>query len=178
MPRSMSRSTRMARSRGPRAQTQWNSGLASPFGGQFVLVPAASRVAGTFKPAQMGQTESPTIIRTLGSWYARPDDTVNSRALPYAFGLTIISDEAAGIGPIAIASPADGDGDWLFFRQWYTPANGFANDWTAINPMQIDSKAQRKVIGQNKTLAMVISNRDTADDLRFFFQTRILFRLA
>ena len=97
--------------------------------------------------------------------------------IPIAFGLTLISDQAASIGATAIQSPMFTDADWFAYQQTYLPPFGFSNEYRETLKT-VDSKAKRKVHGETKTLAFVISNSSFADSLEFTLQSKILYMLA
>ena len=171
------RSSRSMRFHGPRRQTSWSQLLETPFA-LSVSVPAFSRVAFGVQPAEMGQAESSTIVRSHLALHARPFPSLETEELPWACGLIIVSEEAFQAGAVAIPSPAlsQSDADWLMFQQGYTSPFGFSNEYKNTN-YNFDSKAMRKVHGENKRLCFVFSNRgDVQMDMAF--QSRILFKLA
>jgi len=131
----------------------------------------------TAKPPELGDSESSTIVRTHLAVQVTPDLTISGLGLAFAFGMTLVSDQAAAVGATAIASPATDDADWFVFYQGFTQPYGFANEYGSQTVHRVDSKAMRRALGENKTLAFVISNKTTTA-LEFFVQTRILYKLA
>ena len=112
--------------RSARRRTTWSNNLATPFFAE-ITVPLLSRIVVTAKPTELDEAEASTIVRTHLSLSVRPTDTIQSVAEPWAFGLTLISDQAAAVGATAVASPSLDDADWFMFGHGFTTPNGQVN---------------------------------------------------
>ena len=142
-----------------------------------LTIPASSRLALITKPSEMGQSESSTIVRSFLNLGVKAESSVNTAFRAFSCGLVVVSDNAASVGVTALPSPALDDADWLLFYQGHVPPYGGVDDCRDC-VHHIDSKAMRKVHGEGKSLAFVISNLSTIVSLEYSLTSRILFKLA
>ena len=170
------RSKYSARSRSPRRSTTWMQALVTPFLSP-IIVPAFSLAAVGIKPAEMQDAEASTIVRSYVTTKVQTVPTVDLIGRAFAFGLTIVSDEAFAAGTVALANPLNSnDADWLLYYQGFTQPFGFSEEHQD-SVYKVDSKAMRKIQGENKTLVLCFANGGSVG-LEWIFQSRILFKLS
>jgi len=145
MPRSRGTFTHQRSS--TRRQTSW-------FGGPFGTVSFSANGAAVFGTAQQAAGEGLTIIRTRGELlvYLTGGTLSALEGFRWALGIGVVTENAAGIGVIAIPSPLTDvvwDG-WMVYETGHckTPrdmsaAEGAASPMTMAR-IPIDSKAMRK----------------------------------
>ncbi len=148
--------TRFAgRTQGRTPNRTWNS---------FTMV-ASVAVAATTKvliatgvPANAGIDL--TVLRTRGIMMAIPSAPSADRFLTGAFGIMLVTDEAAAAGVASVPGPAtDADNDGWFVHEWLMSRVEFS-DATGLLDYAIqryDSKAKR-IFEQGQTLVAVVEN--------------------
>jgi len=161
--------------RGPRRATDWSASLVQD---SQVTVPASSAVLlETFVPIVGGET----IIRTRGLFTIASDQSVGTEIQFGAFGICVVTQQAAGIGITAIPHPSTDAawGGWFvhgFFAEEFRflSAIGFQPHNAAQFP--IDSKAMRKV-DEDERVVVVIENTGATTGLlvsdSFRFLTKV-----
>ncbi len=158
--------------RGPRRGTDW---AASAVQAAFITVPAASAVIlETFTPFEEGET----IVRVRGflSWVS---DQVSADEEQFgAFGMGIVSEQAATVGVTAVPHPATDAawGGWLyhtFFSSKFEFGTAVGVNPNVAHGMVIDSKAMRKM-GGNERLVSVVENTHPTHGFRFANSERLL----
>ena len=124
--------------------------------GNTVIVANATTLLGILNAAALALRPF-TVLRTrLLIKYELDQQAVNEDSWG-AFGLIVVSEEAAAIGATAVPGPVSSpDGDWgvyqpTAFQFHFADASGI---WTSQDTYDVDSKAMRKV-GANKTLAFM-----------------------
>ena len=143
-------------SRGPRRATDWS---ASAFGGIVVVANGTAVLLETFAPIVGGET----VIRTRGNFSIASDQDIATELQIGAFGICVVTQQAAGIGITAIPHPvADAAwGGWLYHRYFafqfdFGTGVGFISDMA--HQIEIDSKAMRKVDEDDRLVTLVENN--------------------
>jgi len=158
VPRVRGFTPRVARS-GARRKTQWSQ-LADQ---GFVSLAAA----GSTLVSSIAFTQPGTIVRARGRLGIRANVFTADANPVGAFGVGVVSEEAAAIGITAIPLPfSDADwGGWMVWQSWCeafqtegaSPATQFLASWS----FDIDSKAMRKV-EPNTRLVFVAESQSEA----------------
>ena len=142
--------------RGPRRATDWSASLPEVSG--TTVAGSTATLLQSFTPIVGGET----LIRTRGLVTIRSDQFAASENMIGAFGMCIVTDQAASIGITAIPHPAT-DAAWggwfvhFFYSQQMRFGTGVGFDPNAVVQYPIDSKAMRKV-DEDETLAVVVEN--------------------
>jgi len=143
--------------RGPRRPTDWSASVAQA---SYVALAAASAIISeVFVPIVGGET----LIRTRGLFSYASDQEVANETQAGAFGIGVVSEQAATVGITAVPHPFTDAawGGWLYhtyfasrFRFVSAVGVSFAD---GVTTQVIDSKAMRK-IGENERLVVVVEN--------------------
>ena len=162
-------------SRGPRRQVTW----ISPADQGYLAVGANAKVLmASFDPVATGM-EKPTIIRNRGELSVRPTSFASDAGIVGAYGMAIVSDQAAAIGITAIPGPfteAEWDG-WLVWHSFsmFLEFGDATGRFMADRAIIVDSKGMRK-ISDNETLVVVAESQSGAFSISAPIRT--LFKLA
>jgi len=139
----------------------------------------ASVIISSFDPSAAGLLGA-TLVRSRGIATVRPQSFAADSTVAGAFGICVVSDDAFIAGTAAIPRPFDDAdwGGWLVWRSFddvweFGDATGIPNR-QAIQ-MEIDSKAMRKV-GGNETVVTMCESQTGALNCAAF--VRKLFLLA
>ena len=168
------RRTRMARTSGPRRQTEW---LSLEFQTSGSNLAASSKVL----VAQMDAVEQAklpfTITRTVGLISVWSDQIAATESNPGAFGGTIVSDRATVVGITAIPDPVtEHNADFWFLYEPFQCVGGPDGDQRQINfQMKFDSRAQRKV-QEGDDIVFVLANGGSTGII-YLINLRMLIKL-
>ena len=157
------------RSSGARRLTQW----IGPADQGYVSVASGGKTIVGTGPF----TEAATIIRTRGQVSIQPGSFAADLNVIGAFGVGIVSDEAAAIGVTAVPGPFD-SADWTGWYVWRSfslhldvqSAVGF--DVQSMINMEVDSKAMRKIY-PNETFVLVAESQAGAFDISMPLRTLV-----
>jgi len=138
-----------------RRETLWFGGIefsqALATAGTAVLVSTLNAAALALRPF--------TVIRTRGMLHIDTDNAAAAEHYSAAFGMAVVSDQAAAIGVTAVPTPVTDSGSNLWFvYDWLFGSHNSRTDvgqGTAGFVKEIDSKAMRKV-ESGSDLAVVI----------------------
>ncbi len=139
--------------RGPRKATDWSA--SSILTGVLSVAGSSAVLDEVFTPIVGGET----IIRTRGMMGWNTDQEITDELQLGAFGLAIVSEQAATVGITAIPHPST-DAAWggWFYHQFimskFTFISGVGVEPNVMQRMVVDSKAMRKV-GENERLVSV-----------------------
>ncbi len=89
-----------------------------------------------------------TLLRAVGSWLVRSDQSAATEIFQGNVGACVVSDQAVAIGVTAVPTPAtDLASDlWFFHRMWPGSVDLIGTSWSATHdPQPYESKAMRKV---------------------------------
>ena len=169
-------------SRAPRRQTQWG-GTTSGQTSETALAAATSVLFSRFTAATLEVFPGTplTVVRNRGLFSVRSDQIVQTEMGHGAFGMAVVSEDAAAAGIASVPTPitnSDWDG-WMVWQPFafglvFSSAVGFDN-----NPYQrydYDSKAMRK-LNDNESLIFVVENQDAGSGALFNWVSRSLFKL-
>jgi len=134
-----------------RRETEWigGSGVFTTMGSaQAVLVTSLSAAALALRPF--------TIVRTRGWLLVRSDQQGAVENFDAAYGIAVVSDQAAAVGVTAVPTPTTDDSSdlWLYYQRVMGTLIVTAGSNVVI---QVDSKAMRKVNG-DQDIVDVIEN--------------------
>ncbi len=172
----------MARRRPMRfPQTARKTTWIGPADGAFADVASnAGLLVQIFDPQGSGMM-APTVVRTRGEVAIRPSDgVIVDLEVVGAFGLCVVSDQAAAAGIASIPVPftdAQWDG-WFVWRSFHyvqEAAGTVANLVQNFRTLEVDSKAMRKV-NTNETVCMVAESQSGA--FQISMPLRTLFKLS
>ncbi len=163
--------------RGQKRATEW---IASADQGGFTVAANTSVILQSFTP-----TEQQTLIRTRGLLYVQPSIYTASIEVQGAFGICIVSAQAAAAGAASVPGPwtnASWDG-WLVWQPFAFRVDlgaGQAAGVTMVGRVAgqdyvIDSKAMRKV-ELNEVVMLMCENQGGATIV--FTPLRLLFKLV
>ena len=118
-----------------------------------------------------------TILRTRGEFLVSTDQSAATEHIFGAWGLAVVSEEAAAIGITAVPTPiTDQDSDLWFAWVPFHAGLRFGTNVAFQNVIErytIDSKAMRKLSG-NQRIVEVIENNASAQGLVFHICFRLL----
>ncbi len=159
----------------PKRLTEWVRTDASAGGTDYASLAGGAAIIDQTLPG----VESETIIRCRGSLNVVSDQAAATEVAFGAYGLCVVSNQAAAIGVTAIPTPyTDADSDlWFVHGYWYAPvrfnsAVGFQN---ISQTERFDSKAMRR-ISADETMVMVVENGHATDGVRFSLNVAILIK--
>ncbi len=167
---------RVVRGKGPRRKTQW----VGPADQANVTVAAGgASILNSFDPQAQG-LQSPTIVRTRGSFSFQPAAFSADVAIHGAYGIGVVSDQSFNAGVASMPEPfSDADWDGWFVWRSFTMAFEFQDATGTQFPVnimyEIDSKAMRKV-GPNETVVAIAESQSGAFNCAD--HTRLLFKLS
>ncbi len=117
--------------RGTRRNTDWARGVFAP-----TLAAGVKFLIGSFTLANPGIAE--TVRRTIISWSATP----SGFALPLAFGMIVVTDQALSTGITALPGPVTdaSDDGWFIWQSVMMGGAGLPR-----NTREIDSRAMRRI---------------------------------
>ena len=139
----------MARSRGRRADYQWQGN---------VLQLAGVGAAGSFTGIQVNNTAGATIVRCRGEILCGLDVGAAGDGAVVGHGLMVMDDDQLAVGLTGMPDPeADLDADWIWhgFSPLRSESGTQGQDHGDQHRLTIDSKAMRR-IKQNDNLVYVI----------------------
>ena len=122
-----------------------------------------------------------TIVRTRGMFSVGSDQS-SATEFPFgAFGMALVSSEAAVAGAASIPSPyTDGDWDGWFVHGYFHSGTQVASvasiSTTSLDHFAFDSKAMRK-LQDNTSVVFLVENASATDGLVFLVDFRQLFKL-
>ncbi len=169
-----------ARRAGTRRKTLWGGTTGAT--AVTTLAGGTALLFSSFTAAQLAVIGVPlTIIRNRGLFSVKPNQFVASEEPFGAFGMAIVSEQAAAAGIASVPTPfADSAWDgwmvWQPFATAITFGTGVGFDEAAFTHFPYDSKAMRKV-EDNERLIFVVENASAAGELKFLWISRTLFKL-
>ena len=130
-------------SRPQRRAVSWSFGPAG-------AISSTASSAAVFPLSAQALIDDLTVVRMRGSLTFITSLPSSSAFMTYAFGLCIVSENAAGIGVTAIPQPLDDIGwdGWFYHRQGIAGADGQSSGSAGAataSGFQFDSKAMRKM---------------------------------
>lgn len=143
--------------RGPRRPTDWSASIALT--SYTALAAASAVISEVFVPIVGGET----LIRTRGLFSFATDQEAANETQVGAFGIGIVSEQAATVGATAVPHPFTDAawGGWLYhtyFASRFRFVSGVGVSFAdGVTTQVIDSKAMRK-IGENERLIVVVEN--------------------
>ena len=164
--------------RGPRRVTEW-------VGGENVLS-APTGLSENSTTIHMVQTAPPvgTIIRCRGYFKGFTDQNTDTQTPFGAIGIAVVTANAFAAGVAAIPAPYSDSGSekWLYHAYWGSHiqrAGAASGDGVTLQiaDIEIDSKAMRKVTGDD-VIVFMVENQSALDAMLYLFNVRMLFKLA
>jgi len=122
-----------------------------------------------------------TVTRIRGELALTPQSDVDDTYQWFA-GITVVNKQAAGVGVTALPDPETENADWLWFDgghifpAFYADSAGVERVLALPRYISIDSKSQRKMHEENKSLQLIIKNDAASSPLEFMFVTRTLLK--
>ena len=158
-------------SRGVRRKVDWSA--STPQASLNAVAAGSAALLQTFVAIVGGET----VIRTRGSVGWQSDQAVADEVQLGAFGICVVSEQAATIGITAVPHPATDAawGGWLwhsYFQSKLEFLSAVGLEPNFMHTMVVDSKAMRKVL-DDEILCVVVENShatfgiDVADSFRF-----------
>jgi len=138
-----------------RRETAWLGGL------EFVQVLASPGTAALIGVLDAGAlAERPfTVMRTRGQIFGRSDQEAASQNWGVAFGMAVVTEQAAAIGVTAVPTPVtDDDSDAWFTYEWILGTLGFVTGTGVFEEgrmIPIDSRGARKVEDSDQLIVVV-----------------------
>jgi len=130
---------------------------------------------------QTSADDPETVVRTRGLFTVMSDQAGSTERPFGAFGIAVVSVQAATVGITALPLPyANADSDlWFVHGYWAatiqaSTAVAFAN---TSRDYMIDSKAMRKV-SPDERVVVVIENGDATGGIRYNWNIRLLGKVA
>jgi len=167
------------RTRSVRRATTWFGGPEGPSGS------ISSTSSNLFPIGITALDPGVTAIRFHGSLLLGLVTAVASGGFDWAFGIAIVSENAAGVGITAIPTPiADEDWDgWMVHRTGSLIAISSAvpSEWVSVNVserVELDSKAMRKFKQTDVMVAVLDVEESGTAAMRAFLRSRILVKIA
>ena len=162
-----------------RRVTDWGFSLSAA---AYVNIPAATAVLVSSIPGSvLGPLTPLTIVRTRGQLSVVPDQSQATEEQLGAMGITVISDRAraAGIGSIPRPGTETLWDGW--FVHQFIAGKIFANTSVGFDSQGairyiIDSKAMRKIDGDESAIAFVVENQHSTHAFDFALQVRMLIK--
>jgi len=160
--------------RGPRRAVDWSaSAIISTV---TSLAGSSAALSQVFTPIVGGET----LIRTRGLFSYASDQLAATENIVGAFGISVVSEQAATVGITAVPHPATDAawGGWLYHtyfaaRFGFLSSIGFEHD--VLNHIVIDSKAMRKV-DEDDRLVIVVENTSSTGMI-FMDNVRLLSKI-
>ncbi len=161
----------------PRRETLWAGG---PDETSVTAVAASGTDLQSLSNAALLALRPFTLVRVRGILYIRSDQTANTETPFGAFGICIVTDQAAAIGITAIPTPITDQSSDI----WHTYQFGVAGLQVSSavgliaegRHFEFDSKAMRKV-EDGFTIASVFENGSSSDGLSYVAIFRMLLKL-
>ena len=161
---------------GSRRAVSWSAG---PRGDQAV----SANGAVLFPTTVEANIDDLTIVRTRGQLLVvmREGSSVNA-VMNYAFGMCVVSQNAAGIGITAVPTPFTD----IAWDGWFLHTQGVVHKMVAadtgspdsIDRVNIDSKAMRKIHATDTIIAVIEFHGEQATaDVQAFLESRIFSKL-
>jgi len=172
MPRQFSRSVTF-RGRVARRATEWlgreeTAVVTLPFG-SVIFDSSLSTAEKAKRPF--------TIVRTRGSLFVGSDQAAAQEHLFGSMGMSVVSEQAAGIGVTALPLPGtDVQSDLFFVYESFASAMRTATDQSGVL-LNFDSKAMRKV-EEGQDVAVVLENASPSAGFLYLIQFRMLIKVA
>ncbi len=161
----------------PRRTTTWIAGLDN--GAATTLAANNGILLATLNAAALAARPY-TVIRVRGLLSVKSDQVAADEEGHMAFGMAVVSDQAAGIGVTAVPLPISDQGSDLFFLYqlggWnltFVTGVGLGADWSQF---EFDSKAMRKV-NDDQDIAVTVENESAAAGCIFKLSWRMLLKL-
>ncbi len=161
------------RGRGFKPSTTWNSATSAV----ETAVAAATKV---LLATQSTTLDTETIRRTRGLIAWRSDQVVADEAVMGAFGMCVVSADAAAAGVASVPGPFTDPGSDLWFvhqfmydRLEFQSGTGVSAGFTTHVQYLIDSSAMRKVTDEER-LILVVENGHASNGATFSFNIRFL----
>ena len=124
--------------------------------------------------------EGGTVVRTRGIFSVASDQSAGNEFPFGAFGMTIVSEEAAAAGILSVPTAyADADDDRFFLHGFWAvglrvaTAVGFQSD--VFSHWHFDSKAQRKVSASD-VVSVTVENASATDGALYIINFRMLIK--
>ena len=141
------------RSRGARRETLWLFGVST----SITLAAASTAILTQSLNAAALALRPFTVIRTIGELLISSDQVAADELQSAAFGLAVVSDQAAATGVAAVPTPTTDRGSdlWFVYQQ-------MMSEWGLVggqtgNQVHFDSKAMRKV-EDGQDIVMVVES--------------------
>ena len=106
-----------------------------------------------------------TITRIRGELFVDAPNDTNVVAGELDMGLIVVTNQAFAAGAGSLPDPALENADWLWWKHvryisgFYEDNAGAQRIFNATRYFEVDSKAQRKLDEENKTLVWVVKNQ-------------------
>ena len=172
----MARNFHRPRGRGQRRLTDWASTAPQTV---FTALAAATAILDSTFTTAVAQPE--TLIRCVGNLTVETDQKAADETPFGAFGVCVVSDQAAAIGVTAIPTPyTDAGSDlWLLHQFWTASIKAGSNVAFASlsQSYELSSKAMRKV-SDDETVCLVIENGAAAFGAIYRLDMRLLSKVA
>ncbi len=160
----------------PKRQTEW-------FGSsvETAFTALAANTQSFDQELTGGLTSRPfTIVRTRGSIFIESDQEVAEEAPFGAFGMAVVSEEAAAAGGASLPQAYSNASSDLWFVHGYYAVNRAADGGAPYGnsgwEFQFDSKAMRKV-ADGSTIVVLVDNNSAAFGLNYLINFRLLIKL-
>ena len=143
------------------------------------LAPGATSVTDMLATRSDFQVTDLTVTRVRGEIVVSPLSSSDVERAMF-MGIIVVSQQAEAAGAGSVPDPSLDNADWLWFsgvnfvRSFYNDA-GTDRAYIPARTIVIDSKAQRKMNEENKTLAFVVKNQG-AGTLEFEMYARTLLK--
>ena len=159
-------------SRARRRSVGWEEG---PFGVQGPFTVPTSAVFGT---AQTATADSLTIVRMRGEFIAQLLAPTTDGFRRCAFGICVVSENAAGVGISAIPTPVtDVAWDGWFVHRMFALIGESASPVVTELRYEIDSKAMRKLDESDVVVGVVeVTDEEGTASLKCVLNTRMLIK--
>ncbi len=108
-----------------------------------------------------------TIVRIRGEMFVQINGTSGggTKNVVWYAGMVVVSEDAMGVGGSSLPDPELDDGDWMWHDMGFMRTNVVRNDADTadlerggIRYIEVESKAMRKLMEDNKTLAYIFKN--------------------
>jgi len=158
------------RSSSSRPNRAWSGSLASA----FVVVAANSKVLlATLVTGVAGGVDL-TILRTVGGIAIQSDQPTAIEQQIGAWGMILVTDQAAAAGIASIPGPATDIGDDWFVHQTFAQGGVQADEGAGSTWYAFDNKAKRILDGTGTVVAVVVENVHATHSFHIADMSRVL----
>ena len=145
----------------------------------LISLPAATAIIDSTFVTSTGAPE--TLVRSVGELMIKLDQQAVNESPFGAFGICVVSDEAAAIGVTAVPTPyTDSDSDSWLLHQFWAASMQFASGvgvWVQQQRYSLNSRAMRKLHGE-ETLLLVIENGHAINGASYRLDMRLLAKVT